>query len=68
MQKRTKQYARSMLGGLVRSLELNPSLVNTARQDPWNVYETLKERYCNDVRSIGEYNDRIEEIVFGLGV
>jgi isopenicillin N synthase-like dioxygenase len=68
VQKRTRQYARSMLSGLVRSLNLNKSLVNTSRQDPWDAYELLKERYCSSVQDVREYDERIQDILFALGI
>lgn len=37
-------------------------------ENPWQVYEVLKERYCLRTDSLREYNRRIEEVVFALRV
>jgi hypothetical protein len=59
---------RSALSGLVRILGLDKSLVNEARQDLWGAYEIFKTANYYTANNLQEYNFRMSEIVFALGI
>lgn len=55
-----------LLRKLVEDSGLDNSLVELAREFPWQVYEELKQNYCSLTDSSREYDRRIEEVVLAL--
>ncbi len=64
--KRTRSVPKGMLRNLIRDSNLDPSLIKEAKDNPWKVYEELKQGYCLKADSLKEYDRRIDEVAFAL--
>ncbi len=62
----TVNQSAEVLAEIIKASKLEKSLIQLARQNPWQVYSTLKQAYCSTETSIVDYNRRIEEIIFAL--
>lgn len=63
-----RHIPRTELKHLVKLSKLDYSIIQEFKNEPWQVYEAIKEAYCSRADSSQEYNLRIEEVVFALGV
>ncbi len=66
MKQRMIRRENTMIKRFQKMLGVN--IMQAAAENPWEVYEELKEEYCASAASADEYDSRIENVVLALGL